>query len=69
MKSITTKIAVFNAAYKIALDYAIERKLPEPDLARKLSDAVRVQMKFSQDPAVIAEAAVTSLHDSSPTAG
>jgi hypothetical protein len=61
MAGIANKVVLFNAAYKIALVSAIERKLPEPNLARRLSDAVRAQMKVSEDPAVIAEAAVTSL--------
>jgi hypothetical protein len=61
MPSISARIILFNTAYKLALVSAVELKLPEPDLARRLSDAVRTQMKFSQDPAVIAEAAVKSL--------
>jgi hypothetical protein len=61
MATIVGKIQLFNAAYKIAWDLAVEHKVTASDLARKLSDAVRVQMKDSDNPSVIAEAAFKSL--------
>jgi hypothetical protein len=56
------KIQLFNAAYKIAWDLAIEHKAAAYGLAAKLNDAVRAQMKDGNtDPAVIGEAAFKSL--------
>jgi hypothetical protein len=45
MASISGKIQLFNAAYKIAWDLAIEHKAAAYGLAAKLNDAVRAQMK------------------------
>jgi hypothetical protein len=61
MPTISDKIQVFNTAYKIAWDLAVEHKINAPDLARKINDAVRIQMKLSDDPAAVAEAAFHSL--------
>ena len=59
--TISDKIQLFNAAYKLALELLAEKKIDVPGLALKLNDGVRSQMKVSDDPAVIAEAAVNSI--------
>jgi hypothetical protein len=61
MANISGKIQLFNAAYKIAWDLAIEHKAAAYGLAAKLNDAVRAQMKGGDDPAIIGEAAFKSL--------
>ena len=61
MANISGKIQLFNAAYKIAWDLAIEHKAAAYGLAAKLNDAVRAQMKEGDDPAIIGEAAFKSL--------
>ena len=61
MANISGKIQLFNTAYKIAWDLAIEHKAAAYGLAAKLNDAVRAQMKDGDDPAIIGEAAFKSL--------
>lgn len=63
MPTISDKIQIFSAAYKIAWDLAVEHKIIAPDLAGKINDAVRLNMKFSDDPAEIGRGAFNSLQD------
>lgn len=61
METISRKIQLFNAAYKVAWDLSVERKVAVPGLALKLGDAVRISMRKNSDPVAIAEEAVGSL--------
>lgn len=59
--TIAGKIQIFNAAYKIVWDLAIQRQMNPSGLGRKINDAVRLQMKVSDGPLMIAQAAFESL--------
>lgn len=61
MGTISGKIQLFNAAYKLAWDLSVGRNVSVPGLGLRLSDAVRVSMRNNSDPMAIAEDAVASL--------
>lgn len=60
--SIASKVRLFNAAYKIAWDKALEKGLKPAELAGRINDSLRVQMKNGpEDPAALADEVVKRL--------